>query len=168
MKDTFSQKNIYDKWASLLLMLFIVATVVYIFSNSLMTSEVSKAQSTEVKEQIVEPILEPIVGEGNVTDHMVRKLAHLTEFGILGFELALLLRKWFLPSFFLTLLIAVADETLQIYSDRGPLLTDVWLDFFGACFGFAIGIGLVTLVRIGISAYKKKKIASIRRALVSQ
>ena len=141
---------------TLLLSISVIATVIFIFSNSVQTSEASSEQSTEVR-TIITPALEPIVGEGNVTIRLVRKLAHLAEFGILGFELALLMRKWFLPSFLMTLLIAAADETLQIYSDRGAQISDVFLDFFGGCLGFAVGIGFVALVRIAMKAYREKR-----------
>ena len=141
---------------TLLLSISVIATVIFIFSNSVQTSEASSEQSTEVR-TIIAPALEPIVGEGNVTIRLVRKLAHLAEFGILGFELALLMRKWFLPSFLMTLLIAAADETLQIYSDRGAQISDVFLDFFGGCLGFAVGIGFVALVRIAMKAYREKR-----------
>lgn len=155
-KDSFLKKNKADRVITLLLLVSIIATVIFIFSNSVQTIEASSKQSTEVK-TIIAPALEPIVGEGNVTILLVRKLAHLAEFGILGFELALLMRKWFLPSFLMTLIIAAADETLQIYSNRGARLSDVLLDFFGGCLGFAVGIGFVALVRIAIKAYREKK-----------
>lgn len=154
-----SKKTKREWLTTILLTLCIFLTLYFIFSNSLKAPSASTEESTRVKE-MVEPALEPIVGEGKVTVRLVRKLAHLAEFGILGFELALLMRKWFVPSFLMTLLVAATDETLQIYSGRGAQLSDVFLDFFGACLGFAIGIGFVALVRIGIKAYKQKRVTT--------
>ena len=33
--------------------------------------------------QLLAPLIELFAGEGNVTDHLVRKLAHFTEYGLL-------------------------------------------------------------------------------------
>lgn len=49
----------------------------------------SAAESGRVTEWL-KPFLEVFVGQGNVTDHLVRKLAHFTEFAALGFQLLLL------------------------------------------------------------------------------
>ena len=133
--------------------ILILLTVCFIFSRSLLDISNSQEESERVVE-IVEPILEPIFGEGNVTDHLVRKLAHFAEFGLLGIELAvfiLLMRKlraqsWisiqsFLNALFFALSIALCDETIQIFSERGSQVQDVWLDFFGAMCGMIVIIG---------------------------
>lgn len=92
--------------------------------------------------EVVKPILEPIVGKGNVTDHLVRKLAHFAEFGALGCELMLLSsirkRRGIQPivnCLFAGLSTAVVDETIQIFSNRGSQVQDVLLDFAGAVTG---------------------------------
>ena len=79
--------------------------------------------------------------------HLIRKLAHFTEFALLGFFSADLIlhvnrRKhwikkwleWVIPVVF-CLLYAVSDEVHQIFSDRGPRVTDVLIDFGGALCG---------------------------------
>lgn len=99
--------------------------------------------------ELLTPVLEIFLGKGNVTEHFVRKLAHFSEFFALGAELF-----WFFslntdgkeqPSFGIILLAlshavisALADETIQIFSGRGPAIPDVWLDTAGAAFGIVI------------------------------
>lgn len=81
----------------------------------------------------------------------VRKMAHFTEYFVLGFALTFILqmpgRKW-KPSLslqlFLLLLVPVIDETIQLRSSgRNSSVIDVWIDFAGCI----IGLGLSYLVR---------------------
>ncbi len=124
--------------------LFLVLTIlvmVFIFTNSLWDIPTSKATSERVQEWLT-PFLERFVGEGNVTQHLVRKMAHVVEFAMLGVMLAFFCRKLTLWPFFLALVTGLADETIQIYSGRGPQVQDVWIDFAGACLG--IGVTMLT------------------------
>ena len=73
-----------------LLLILIVLTLLFIWGNSLLSREQSSDESAWVM-HLVTPLLEAFVGKGNVTEHLVRKLAHFTEFAMLGFELLL----WF-------------------------------------------------------------------------
>ena len=86
---------------------------------------------------------------------LVRKLAHMTEYAVLTAEctvLAVILRparrkgsrvwaEWILP-FAVCLIYAASDEIHQIFSGRGPAVTDVLID----CAGGLIGLGLTHLV----------------------
>lgn len=91
----------------------------------------------------------------------IRKAAHFSEFGLLGFLSACLflvisavfrkLKLWLTltaPAVF-TLLYAISDEVHQIFSDRGPRVTDVLIDFSGAVCGILLIHGLVWLVAHG-------------------
>ena len=71
-----------------LLAVFIVLTLVFIWGQSVMDRELSSEESGFVM-RLVTPVLELIVGRGNVTEHMVRKLAHFCEFALLGAEMSL-------------------------------------------------------------------------------
>lgn len=82
--------------------------------------------------------------------HLVRKTAHFLEYALLGFLITCLLvylsrfpvpkiqvwHTWVLPAGF-CLLYAASDEIHQIFSGRGPRVTDVLIDFAGAVFGIA-------------------------------
>ncbi len=119
----------------------LVALLCFIWGNSLLSREQSSQASSTVLE-IVRPILETVVGRGNVTEHLVRKLAHFTEFGALGVLSVSLLalsgagrgrRLAFALPFGLAC--AAVDEGIQIFSDRGNQLSDVALDFTGVLTG---------------------------------
>ncbi len=142
------------KRLSIFQIVLIVLTVLFIFSNSMKTSETS-ANSSEKVTEIIKPPVETIVGEGKVTDHLVRKLAHFTEFALLGVQLALYFKKLSLFPLFSSLLIAVTDETIQIFYDRGSQVADIWIDYAGALFGFFVVLGIFVLIK-AIAKSKKK------------
>ena len=137
------------------LTVLILLTLVLIWGHSLLGREASSEESGFVME-LLEPVLEMVVGEGNVTEFLVRKLAHFTEFFVLGLEVLTFFayRKPLFPQAFLLALThgffaAFLDETIQIFSGRGPMIQDVWLD---VC-GFAVGASLM----LGIMVWTKHR-----------
>lgn len=138
---------------TVLLLLAILAALAFIWGNSLESAVESSLKSGRVRE-LIEPLLELLVGEGNVTDHMVRKLAHLTEFAVLGALLLLLTAAAFrvrlqsvLNCQFFLLLAALTDETIQLFTGRGSQVRDVWLDFAGGTAGLLAMLLLLWLLR---------------------
>lgn len=133
----------------------LIATICFIFSNSMKVAEVSSAASGRVLRQ-VQSILIRLGHPGlaqRVTMHLVRKLAHFCEYALEGFWLMLCLRvytrryvrhvSWPL---LVGLLTALADETIQMFSSgRSSQITDVWLDFVGICCGLLAGLLLLAL-----------------------
>ena len=84
----------------------------------------------------------------------MRKLAHFTEFAVLGALLLLLTAAAFrvrlqsvVNCLFFLLLAALTDETIQIFTGRGPQVQDVWLDFAGGAAGLLVMLALVQLLR---------------------
>lgn len=129
-----------------LLVLLFLATLALIWGNSLEKPEQSSQKSQFVMEQIIKPILGPIIGEEHVTEYLVRKMAHFTEFFILGLEGVFLLLvgkrvqlHWVFHTLAAGFLVGAIDETIQIFTGRGSCLTDVWIDFSG----FVMGVGVV-------------------------
>lgn len=55
--------------------ILLLAAFAFIWGNSLNDIPASRVESAQVVE-VVKPELEPVVDKGNVTDHLVRKLAH--------------------------------------------------------------------------------------------
>ena len=144
------------------LIVLILATIAFIWSNSLQSIPESQAKSIGFLNK-VKPFLEIFVGTGNVTDHLVRKLAHFTEFGTLGCELALLLalRKHInwqsaINSAFFSMTVALMDETIQIFSGRGSQVKDVWLDFAGSCTGILFVVVIFGLIKMARNRKNKK------------
>lgn len=113
---------------------------------------------------IITPFLEFFVGHGNVTDHLVRKLAHFCEYAALGLDLSLIfqLRKktklydcCYL--IFASCFVATIDEGIQLFSDgRGAQVQDVLLDTVGAITGIFIFGGIFYWIRKVCTNRKKK------------
>ena len=116
-----------------------------------MDPEKSSMESSFVA-KLITPFLELFLGKGNVTEHLVRKMAHFTEFSALGLELLLFFNPWhkrfLLPTWNGGLIAALIDETIQIFSGRGDAVPDVWLDFSGVIFGSLIASLIVKLINI--------------------
>lgn len=132
------------------IILLVAAVVLFIFSRSLLNQEASGEESRHVME-LIRPILGFFVGKENVTLHLVRKLAHLTEFCALGLTLSWLslwLGRKSIPWTLLSaVLIALSDETIQAFTGRGPSVTDVWIDISGAALGMLLVAVIAALAR---------------------
>ena len=122
---------------SFFLFILIILTLGFIFGNSLM----SRSESAAVSDGTLK-IFTDILGKDNpmalFLTRYIRKLAHFTEFGILGTEVLLFFGSIglkgavkILSSVNFGLLIAVTDETLQIFSERGSSTLDVQIDYAG-------------------------------------
>lgn len=147
----------------------VIATVIFIFSNSMQVADVSGQVSGRVLRWTQTALTQagfPGLA-GRLTDHIIRKLAHFAEYMMLGFWLMLCLRvytrhvirhaSW---PVLLGLLIAMTDETIQLSSaGRSSQITDVWIDFGGTLTGLVCGLlllGLCRLVWIAVSNRDKE------------
>ena len=124
------------KIVRLTLIALIAITVLFAFIQSMLPTEVSSAESDAVGD-IVEEIIPSDTPTGSYVQNNLRKIAHFIEFACLGTEVAIYLlifmRKplYVLFSYPLALITAFFDETIQIFSKRGPSISDVWIDFSG-------------------------------------
>lgn len=134
------------KIAIAILVLTVALVVFFIFSNSLKTREESVKDSDAVV-GMIGPLLERLFGDKiESISFVVRKLAHFTEFAVLGLATSALVltigmgRRWNLLGYGLTfcLVIAIADEIIQGFVGRGSAARDVLIDFCGAIFGFFV------------------------------
>ena len=85
-----------------------------------------------------------------LTDYLIRKAAHFTEYAVLGALLfgAADTRRglWFPPCF--GVLAALADETVQLFAaGRSGQISDVWLDLAGFLAGWIVVGGIAYLCR---------------------
>lgn len=112
-------------------------TLAFIYIQSMLPREVSGEESGAVA-----GFLAGILPEGAwLTEFLVkniRKIAHFVEYAALGTEIALYVNLYMqkrrdnlLVALPFGLLAGFLDETVQIFSGRGPSVTDVWLDFSG-------------------------------------
>lgn len=143
--------------------LLILLTVSFIWGNSLKTVEQSSVQSTSVAE-LLRPVLDPHEKlEKSAFHNLVRKLAHVIEFFVLGLfvigfsvSLGMYLKKSFVSMPILTVLfVAVGDEYIQHFTGRGSLVTDVVLDFAGSL----AGMGAAVLLLWAFRRVKHRKMA---------
>ena len=140
----------------------LLACILFIFRNSMQTGEVSSARS-----QAVTTLVNGFLGKfglGPLSEHIIRKLAHFSEFMLEGFLLMLCLRvytrrfvrhiSWPILGGLLT---ALTDETIQLFSDgRSGQITDVWLDFSGVLTGILVGMFCLALCRMCYLLYKHR------------
>lgn len=139
------------KKGNIIQLILIVITLAVIWSHSLLSKNTSGNESGAVLMWLKNtfPFLE------SLSELFLRKLAHFCEHGLLSFQLGLyLLRngsisvKKVLASINCSFVVAFLDETIQIFSGRGPAIVDVWIDLFGS----VCAMGVILLVYlIGVS-----------------
>lgn len=140
------------KTFAIILAILTIGTIAFIWGNSILSINDSAQRSGSLYEKL-KGVLDFLFGEGVITHDIFRKMAHCGEFFVLGLELNFLfltLNKHNIKTAIYILLcvffIAVIDETLQIFSNRGSSVTDVWIDFLGGFSATAIFVGINYLV----------------------
>lgn len=154
--------------ALILLWLATAATLCFIFSNSIVSREESGATSHGIA-AFLQSILDPNQKiDPDLFHTLVRKLAHFTEFGLLGVELALIRRLsvgrvfgvgWFSLAFAL-LAVANIDEFIQSFTGRGSQVSDSLIDFAGGIAG-TVAVAVAYWLILGIAEKRRIK-ASLR------
>ena len=127
----------------------LLCNLVFIWGNSLLPAEVSGQISGTLK-ALLDGVFTPGEAVPSGGDGLLRKCAHFAEFGALGLLLGWLfgmLGKKRLPAFALGVAAACIDETIQIFTGRGPQVQDVWLDVAGGTAGLLAMLALVWLLR---------------------
>ena len=149
----------FRKALKIALLLLIAGTIAFIFTQSMLPQEQSAQQSDKVGD-ILEEIIPPETPVGGYVQENVRKIAHFVEFAVLGVWVALylilFLKKYVYAalSYLFALVLALFDETIQIFSGRGPDVIDVWIDFAGYASFFTLVFLLSILV---IFIYERRK-----------
>ena len=152
-------KASFRKRWNIILGLLVLLTLAFIWGNSLLP----RTESQELSRSLLAEICAALENVGlhldPQNDHWLRKLAHFSEFGLLGVELCALLflnrrarPQGFVNCAFAGLAAAVTDEALQLVSNRGSQVQDVLLDFAG----FLTGLLLCGLL-CGIIGRKRPK-----------
>lgn len=127
------------------LTILLLLNLCFIWTQSLLPGELSSGESGTLF-RLLEPLLTVLWGGGNVSEWMLRKTAHFTEFGVLGCLAVCrglaagrhISRQFLLRCIFFCWFVAFIDETLQIFSGRGSCIPDVWLDLSGAVCGILV------------------------------
>ena len=147
--------------ARILLIFVIAATVAFIFGNSVLPSDESLEQSDAIKDIIIEILPDDSPAESFVEQY-IRKIAHFSEYGLLGIEIALYMiiferrRLRLAPiSLVFALVVAFFDESIQMFTERGPSIMDVWIDVGGFAFFSLITYALFALVLLAVFFTKR-------------
>lgn len=123
-----------------LCIVLLICNLAFIWGNSLLPGEVSGAFSDWVK-AILDSLL-PGDMASTPGGNLLRKIAHFTEFALLGMSLSWLfgmLQKKKLWPFFCGVAAACVDETIQRFvPDRGPSIKDVGIDSCGVLTGMIL------------------------------
>ena len=132
-----------------------VLMVAFIWGNSIQTRDQSSGQSLSVLAWL-KPLLDP---SGRIDDErfhiLIRKTAHFVEFAALGLcvgGFAVNLgrmqgRRYISLPMLITLIVAVMDEFIQIFSNRGSMVGDVVLDYCGGLTGLAVIAVICRLIK---------------------
>ncbi len=159
-----SEKNV--QLFRYILIALIVLSLVFIFGQSCIPTDKS-AEESEGVGSFLEEIFSPDTVFGRFVLTNIRKIAHFTEFFILGVWVSLYAvlyikkRSAYAYSLPLALFVAFTDETIQIFSGRGPMIFDVWIDFFGFA-SAAVIIYTVSELARHIRAKKQTKVNIIK------
>lgn len=115
----------------------------FIWIQSVLPVVSSAGESLWITENIINPLLRRL-GLGTVEDRVVRKVAHVTEYLILSVFVAVFWEGSAVRACYTGFTIAFLDETIQVLSGRGALITDVWVDMIGVAIGTGVGVGIWT------------------------
>lgn len=134
--------------------------VFFIWDNSMQNGGSSDGFSFLFAEIFV-PIVNKLGFHGNIwtLNRIVRKLAHLTEFTILGGLLYTILRRYItygtvIKTIGLGMLIASLDEFIQLFSPgRSSQISDVLIDTVGIIIGILL-VKLAYYIEYKISTFK--------------
>lgn len=153
------------RWLALFCVLSCL-TATFIFCQSLQSAEGSAAHSGRLA-ALLQQLLDRQRRIPEETFHLaVRKLAHFTEFAVLGLCVGgaavnvyrLRQRRYYAFPVLLTLLVALTDECIQHFTGRSSQVWDVVLDLAGALFGLA-----AALVIAYAGAWAKRKLLGRKR-----
>ena len=125
----------------LLLTILIIANILFIWGNSVLSQELSRNLSAFFRD-ILRNIFNSVGSSNMITNHMVRKSAHVFEYSALSMLLMVFFDEVRLKSGLMSLAagvsVAIIDETIQIFASRGSAVKDVLIDTGGCLTGFLI------------------------------
>ena len=152
---------LYKKIICAVMVIATLAWIGFIWSNSMKNGQESGEMSHKTQE-IINHVSQQIGVETEVTEKVVRKSAHFTEFFVLGGLLCVDMLIFGIASYrrnisqlllllcspVVSFFIASADEFIQRFSEgRCCQFTDVLIDFGGACASTAIILAVLFIVR---------------------
>lgn len=149
MKRTNREKAILS-----LLIAAVVLLTAFIWGHSAMPAAQSEGESMAVL-SVFEPLLLWLGVPAAWCHAVLRKLAHFSEYGLLGVIWSCLLlakghtlRRSIHPAASACLFTALIDETIQLFvPGRSGMVADIWIDFTGASVGILGSLFIYLLIR---------------------
>lgn len=159
-------KNKFLRVFRIVLIILIICTLSFTFTQSALSKEASTEVSETVKD-IIDNVLPSDTPTGDFVQENVREFAHFFEFAALGLLIALYVvlylpamgldlcekKLYVFLSYVIAPIVPLLDETIQFFSHRVPDVLDVWLDTAGYL-SFAT---LVYAVSFVISVLRKRR-----------
>ncbi len=130
------------KTAKIINLIVIALIMAFIWSRSIKDIEASARESGEFMETVVIPVEKAVLGREVVSEDFIRKCAHVFEFALLGIALAIYTKKLWV-TLGIGMVTAVIDETIQYFTGRGSMVTDVWIDTAGCLLGCMIVMSIL-------------------------
>lgn len=131
-----------DKRAECVKRRWIVIIVVIIVTCIWLQSAISESKSAYESKWFLMNIVNPFLqrfGMEALDKNLVRKIAHVFEYLVLGVFVSLLWKEKLIKSINTGFIVAFLDESIQVFTGRGALITDVWIDMIGVTVGAIIG-----------------------------
>lgn len=148
-----------DKRKKKALLVYIIFVLCFIWGQSVLPGDQSSGESMFVLEKLIHPLERVLFGRTVSTEWQVRKAAHVFEYTMLALGLGGYLylrespripgkerfRRAFFRSLSCGLAAALADETVQLFSGRGSMVSDIWIDGAGVLAGTLLSLLVIRL-----------------------
>ncbi|MBQ3892882.1 MAG: VanZ family protein [Mailhella sp.] len=116
----------------------IVLVLAFIWGQSMLPVKNSGNESRWLLKQVINPALKAL-GLRPMTHNTLRKCAHVFEYTVLALAASFVWRGKIVGLMGAGMFVALCDETVQIFSRRGSLVKDIWIDMIGIALGSLLG-----------------------------
>ena len=116
----------------------IILLLAFIWGQSMLPVKSSGSESRWLLKQVINPALKAL-GLKPMTHNTLRKCAHVFEYTILALAASFVWRGKIVGLMGAGMFVALCDETVQIFSRRGSLVKDIWIDMIGIVLGTLLG-----------------------------
>lgn len=115
-----------------------ILLLAFIWLHSIIPEKLSFYESWYFTNMLLNPILDHL-GVNTIDSDVIRKIAHVFEFLILSLFTSFYWNGNAVKNIYTGLTVAFLDESIQVITGRGALITDIWIDLIGVGIGTAIG-----------------------------
>lgn len=124
-----------------IILILVILLLIFIWAHSIIPERSSAHESLWFANTMLNPV-HRYLGLNFVDKITVRKIAHVMEFLMLSVFTALYWKGRIVRSIYTGFTVAFLDESIQVITERGALITDIWIDLIGVGIGTAIGCAI--------------------------